>query len=76
MINFKQGSISTYEGAKKDIVVKALLPNKAKDIVIGSLLIGAGVLHLTATAFKNGSEHFEQAEYDTLMALGLLKDPE
>ena len=73
MIKFKRGSISTYEGVTKDIEVKAFLPNKAKDILIGTVLIVAGVAHLTVSAFKNGAERFEEAEMKTLDDLGLLK---
>ena len=73
MIKFKRGCIETYEGLRKDIIVKAFLPNKAKDIFIGTVLIVAGVAHLTTSAFKNGAEHFEEAEMKTLDDLGLLK---
>ena len=73
MIKFRQGWIENQEGVRKDIIVKAFLPNKAKDIVIGSILIVAGVAHLTVSAFKNGSKHFEEAEYNTLNDLGILK---
>lgn len=73
MIKFKRGCIETYEGQRKDIIVKALLPNKAKDILIGTVLIVAGVAHLTISAFKNGAEHFEEAEMKVLDDLDLLK---
>ena len=73
MIKFTRGWIRNDEGVTKDIVVKALLPNKAKDILIGAVLIGLGVTHLTISAFKNGAEHYEEAELKTLDDLGLLK---
>lgn len=72
MIKFKQGWISTKEGIKKDIVVKAAAPNKFKDIFIGGLLLTAGVAYLTTTAFRYGSKKFEEAEFETLEALDLL----
>jgi hypothetical protein len=74
MIKFKQGWIASKEGNMKDIVVKAAAPNKFKDILIGGLLLTAGVAYLTTTAFKYGSKKFEEAETETLVALNLLED--
>ncbi len=74
MIKFKQGWITSKEGNMKDIVVKAAAPNKFKDILIGGLLLTAGVAYLTTTAFKYGSKKFEEAEIETLGALNLLED--
>ena len=51
MIKFKQGWISTMEGAKKDIIVKASAPNKLKDTFIGGCLVIGGIIYLTSTAF-------------------------
>ena len=74
MIKFKQGWIGSKEGIMKDIVVKAAAPNKFKDILIGGLLLTAGVAYLTTTAFRYGSKKFEEAEIETLGALNLLED--
>lgn len=74
MIKFKQGWITSKEGNMKDIVVKAVAPNKFKDILIGGLLLTAGVAYLTTTAFKYGSKKFEEAEIETFGALNLLED--
>lgn len=74
MIKFKQGYIRNMNGETKNIEVKALLPNRAKDILVGSSLITAGVIYLTVTAFKHGSEAFESAEYRTMVDLGIIKD--
>ena len=74
MIKFKQGWITSKEGNMKDIVVKAAAPNKFKDILIGGLLLTAGVAYLTITAFRYGSKKFEEAEIETLGALNLLED--
>lgn len=75
MIKFKQGWIATKEGIKKDIVVEAATPNKFKDIIIGGLLMTVGVAYLTTTAFRYGSNKFEEAEFETLEALDLLGKP-
>ena len=74
MIKFKQGWIGSKEGIMKDIVVKAAAPNKFKDILIGGLLLTAGVAYLTITAFQYGSKKFQEAEIETLGALNLLED--
>ena len=71
MIKFKQGYITNMAGESKDIIVKAALPNKLKDIVIGGVISLAGIAYLTYTAFRNGSSTFEKAEYETLDALNL-----
>lgn len=74
MIKFKQGSISNLAGESKDIMVKAKLPNNVKDILIGLVLVGTGITYLTVTAFKNGSTHFEMAEYKTMVDLGVIDE--
>ena len=72
MIKFKQGYIANMAGESKDIIVKAALPNKLKDVVIGGVISLAGIAYLTYTAFRNGSAAFEQAEYETMEDLGIL----
>ena len=71
MIKFKQGYIANMAGESKDIIVKAALPNKLKDIVIGGVISLAGIAYLTYTAFRNGSAAFEQAECETMEDLGI-----
>lgn len=71
MIKFKQGHIANMAGESKDIIVKAALPNKIKDIVIGGVISLAGIAYLTYTAFRNGSAAFEKAEYETMEDLGI-----
>lgn len=71
MIKFKQGCITNMAGESKDIIVKAALPNKLKDIVIGGVIILAGIAYLTYTAFRNGSAAFEQAECETMEDLDI-----
>ena len=72
MIKFKQGYIANMEGVKKDIVVKAAAPNKLRDILIGGGLVVAGIAWLTTTAFRHGSQKFEEAEFQTLVDLDLV----
>ena len=75
MIKYKQGWITNpTTGITKDIVVKSATPNKFKDIVIGGGMVLMGIIYLTTTAFKHGSEALESAEHETLSSLGLLKD--
>lgn len=54
-----------------DIIVKAALPNKLKDIIIGGGITLIGIAYLTYTAFRNGSSAFEKAETWTMDALNL-----
>lgn len=72
MIKFKQGYIANMAGESKDIIVKAALPNKLKDIVIGGVISLVGIAYLTYTAFRNGSAAFDQAEYETMKDLGVV----
>ena len=72
MIKFKQGCIANMAGESKDIIVKAALPNKLKDIVIGGVISLVGISYLTYTAFRNGSAAFERAEYGTMEDLGII----
>ena len=72
MIKFKQGTICNMDGVEKDIIVKALAPNKFKDVLIGGGIVLIGITYLTVTAFKNGSEMFEAAEFKTLSDLNII----
>lgn len=74
MIKFKQGSITSYDGTTKDIIVKAAAPNTLKDALIGGGLVLIGITYLTVTAFKNGSKKFDAAEIQTLIDLGLASE--
>ncbi len=59
-------------GVTKDIVVSAVCGNKLKDLLIGGSAVLAGIAWLTATAFKNGSEAYYEAEDKALDDAGLL----
>ena len=74
MIKFKQGWIGTKEGVKKDIIVKAAAPNKLKDAFIGGCLVIGGIIYLTSTAFRYGAQKHDEAEYNVMNDLNLLKD--
>lgn len=74
MIKFRQGGLTNMEGTIKDIVVKAATPNKFKDILIGGGIVLVGIAYLTTTAFRYGSEKFEEAEYKTMVDLGIIKE--
>jgi hypothetical protein len=74
MIKFTQGSISDLDGVTKDVVVKSALPNNLKDVLIGGGLVLVGIAYLTTTAFRNGSEKFEEAEYNTMVDLGIITE--
>lgn len=74
MIKFKQGELKNMEGTIKDIVVKSATPNKFKDILIGGGIILVGIAYLTITAFRYGSEKFEEAEYKTMVDLGIINE--
>lgn len=77
MIKFNCGWIGDDKtGAKKDIVVKAVSPNTLKDALIGGGLVLVGITYLTVTAFKNGAQKFDDAQWKTLDDLGLLEDCE
>ena len=74
MIEFKQGELKNMEGTIKDIVVKSATPNKFKDMLIGGGIVLVGIAYLTITAFRYGSEKFEEAEYKTMVNLGIIKE--
>lgn len=74
MIKFKQGELKNMEGTIKDIVVKSATPNKFKDMLIGGGIVLVGIAYLTTTAFRYGSEKFEEAEYKTMVDLGIINE--
>lgn len=75
MIKFNCGWIGDDKtGAKKDIVVKAMSPNTLKDALIGGGLLLMGVTYLTVTAFKNGAQKFDDAQWQVMEDLGLLEE--
>lgn len=77
MIKFVQGSIGDANGKMHNIVVKAAAPNKLKDALIGGGMVMAGIIYLTYTAFKQGSDQFERAELYAMHAAGVIDcDPE
>ena len=74
MIKFKQGELKNMAGTTKDIVVKAATPNKFKDMLIGGGIVLVGIAYLTTTAFRYGSYKFEEAEYKTMVDLGIINE--
>lgn len=62
------------EGTIKDIVVKSATPNKFKDMIVGGGIVLVGIAYLTITAFRYGSEKFEEAEYKTMVDLGIINE--
>lgn len=74
MIKFKQGELENMEGTIKDIVVKSATPNKFKDMLIGGVIVLVGIAYLTTTAFRYGSEKFEEAEFKTMVDLGIINE--
>lgn len=74
MIKFKQGELKNMEGTIKDIVVKSATPNKFKDMIVGGGIVLVGIVYLTITAFRYGSEKFEEAEYKTMVNLGIINE--
>ena len=74
MIKFKQGELKNMEGTIKDIVVKSATPNKFKDMIVGGGIVLVGIAYLTITAFRYGSEKFEEAEYKAMVNLGIINE--
>lgn len=74
MSKLNYGPITNMGGESKDIIVDSTFPNKIKDLGVGLLLIASGVIYLTKTAFKNGCDKLEEAEYKTLDDLNLIHD--
>lgn len=75
MIIYKGGPIDNLKGASKSIDVRfSDSKNGLRDVLIGGGLMLIGVVYLTVTAFRNGAQAFDQAEYDTMDELGLFKN--
>ncbi len=73
MIKMSFGAIGNYKTGKwEDVVVKAVLPNSVKDILIGGGMMLAGAAYLAVKAFKNGARAYEEAEMNTLKKQGLI----
>lgn len=72
MIKINRGSIGDKEGNWKDIVVRAAMPNKPKDLLIGGVMLLAGIGYLTYTAFQNGVEAMDMTYMQTLYESNLL----
>ena len=74
MIKMNFGSVGNYETGKyEDIIVKANWPNSLKDVLIGGSLIAAGTIYLATTAFKNGANAHEKAEFNALEKQELIR---
>lgn len=74
MINFTQGYLVNKEGKSQDIVVSAKSPVDFKGALVGGILIAAGIIHLTISAFKKGSKCYENAETKTMCDLGIMHE--
>lgn len=73
MIKYVQGSVTNHaDGITKDIIVKSVIPNRLKDVLIGGSLVLVGITYLTVTAFKNGSYKFEEAELRAMFDAGII----
>lgn len=73
-MRFKQGELCNNKGQVKDIIVNASGTTSWKESMIGCFIIGLGIAYLTNKAFKNGSKAFEEAEYKTMVDLGIIED--
>ena len=74
MIKSKFGPITNLKtGETKDIVVNILSKKNVRDIFIGFGIISAGITYIAFSLFKNGAYAFEEAEFETLQNLGLMK---
>lgn len=67
------GRVTNDVGESEEIIVDSTFPNKIKDLGVGLLLIASGVIYLTKTAFKNGCDKMDQAEFKTLNDLDILR---
>ena len=74
MSKLNYGPIMNMDDESKDIIVNSTFPNKIKELGVGLLLIASGVIYLTKTAFKNGCDKFDEAEYKTMVDLGVISD--
>lgn len=74
MIKSIYGPIANPEtGESKGIVVTALNSKNIRDFMIGGGIALIGITYLALSAFRNGANAFEEAEYKTLEELDLFK---
>lgn len=70
----KEGWIENMNGDRMDLIVDSRKsPVAIKDLVIGSLLIGTGVIYLMRKSFKSGADSYNICDYETHVALGNIK---
>ena len=75
MIKFNQGYvINEATGKRRNIVVKSATANTFKDILIGGSMVLVGIVYLTVKAFKNGSQKYEDAEFQALCDAGVVTE--
>lgn len=75
MIRFTQGWVASSDNSRKaPVVVKADELVGLKDLLIGIVSITFGLAWLILSAFRNGSQAHEQAEYDALVKVGCIKE--
>ena len=74
-MRFKQGTVTNNRtGRSKDIIVEVSRTTSWKESMIGCFMIGLGIAYLTNKAFRNGAKAFEEAEYKTMVDLGIIED--
>ena len=72
-MKYVSGPITTADRTKSmDIIVQKTVCNSPLDILIGGVLIIAGVMYLTNTAYKGGAMHFEREEFEVMKKLGII----
>ena len=71
-MRFKHGVLCNNKGKVKDIIVDADV-NSFKELLIGGIIVGLGMSYLTRNAFERGVKAFEEAEYKTMVDLGIIK---
>lgn len=68
------GSVQNTTGSVKEICVKASMPNKLKDILIGGSIVTIGIIYLTTTAFWYGANKYDMAEFEALKDIGCINE--
>ncbi len=74
LVRVNCGYVAKEDGScKTPIIASATMPNKLVDILIGGVLVGVGIFHMTRTAFKQGVHAYEAGEmkaFDEAQLLG------
>lgn len=72
-MKLKYGPIETMDGKSKDVIVDRTLPCGKRWLLAGGAAIAAGVWCIARAAFKSGADARDLEEFNTLVALGLIK---